>query len=120
MLALDADAEDKLEYSLVTTGSVNPSRYFDINPQYGVITLTRSLSTLTDLSGDEIPFAVQVTDNGNPPHRRQIPMRIRVVQPPANVPHFSRLHYLFAVEEDAPVDALVGQLQVSKCTNYCS
>ncbi|KAH7713891.1 Cadherin domain containing protein [Aphelenchoides avenae] len=116
VLALDGDAEDKLEYSLVTTGPVNPSHYFDINPQYGVITLTRSLSTLTDLSGDEIAFAVRVTDNGNPPHQRQIPMRIRVVQPPANVPHFSRLHYLFAMEEDADMDALVGQLQGNELT----
>lgn len=66
-----------------------------------------------------IEFSVRVADTGNPPHKSEMPIRIRFLPklasgpPPfSRVPQFGQLKYLFAVTEDAPVGHFIGQLQI--------
>ena len=112
VLALDEDANDPIEYSLIA-GSGPAAKYLEIDSQTGYLTLKQPFTDWKPLPS-EMEFSIRVSDSGNPPHSSQISMKIKVVDVPLVVPQFTRLHYLFAISEDAAIGKVIGQLQAEE------
>jgi hypothetical protein len=106
-LATDADINDNLEYSLLSSDTFNPSKYFEIDSRQGYIKVKEALN---DIDSKLVKFRVKVTDNGNPPHQKIIPMEICLTELSHNVPHFGRLRWTFAISEDAIPGTVIGQI----------
>jgi hypothetical protein len=67
--------------------------------------------SLTALEGEKITFFARATDRGNPPLQQEIPVSVYVVAPRTPLPVFREDLYQFYVNESAPIDFVVGNLE---------
>lgn len=126
-MALDYDTNDHLEYSLLSNNKASDAalKFFEIHSSQGYITLKHypfnNLISISTSSTTILDFKIRVADSGNPPHQVHIPFSIKLIWTPTiHVPHFSQLHYLFAVLENLSVGKIVGHLKGNESTqsNY--
>ena len=82
------------------------TRHLALDARSGILTLRAPLSA--EFVGRQLEGAIVVSDRRNPPQQQRRALRLHVVD--GSVPEFSRLHYLFAVAEDAAQGRIVGQL----------
>lgn len=120
---MDYDTNDRLEYSLLAGSKESASalKFFEIHPTQGFIFLKQypfnSLTPSTTSTTSTFDFRIRVSDSGNPPHQAQISLIIHLIWTPTiQVPHFSQLHYLFAIDENTPVGKLIGHLKGNELT----
>lgn len=99
----DAGANAAIEYSLSSTGAL----YFDIDPQFGIITLK------TEVDRERIShvhFFVYARDGGQPSMTGSAAVNITITDVNDEKPQFLQNSYQFAVEEHGRESAIVGEV----------
>ncbi|KAI6243857.1 hypothetical protein M3Y99_00051000 [Aphelenchoides fujianensis] len=110
--ATDGDADDQLEYTMVDfdeDSPQNPLKFVALDSRTGLLTMTDPIPA--NLAGPRIDFFVLVADSSNPPHSQKRPFRLHITEAP--VPQFARLHFVFAIPENATQGTIVGRLSVA-------
>uniref|UniRef100_A0A914HYR1 Uncharacterized protein n=1 Tax=Globodera rostochiensis TaxID=31243 RepID=A0A914HYR1_GLORO len=118
VLAVDGDENDRLEYQM--TANSEAEHLFHLNSTTGVLSLGKidKKFTTDEQQQRTVSFAIQASDTGNPPHKSEIALQIRILLPSSKAPPFSRaprfsqLRHSFALPEDTPPTQFLGQLRV--------
>ena len=104
VVTVAAEDPDLGENGQVTYTLQNNS-FFAINETTGVLSVDAVLQPNLDLS-----LVVYATDNGNPELTSSTTIRIYVQPSPVGV-RFTRMNYIFVVEENQPRGALIGRVE---------
>ncbi|XP_035983153.1 protocadherin alpha-5 isoform X4 [Fundulus heteroclitus] len=107
---LDEGVNSKINYFFIKTGSMDPSKMFDLNSETGEITVKGSLD-YEETRAYEI--RVQAKDQGASPRSAHAKLLIEVIDVNDNAPEISVTSLMTPVKEDADLGTIVAFITVS-------
>ncbi|XP_069022574.1 protocadherin Fat 3a isoform X8 [Embiotoca jacksoni] len=100
----------KVTYSLYSEAHVPVVDILEIDPDNGWMVTKGSFSHLRN---SVLSFFVKAVDRGNPVRHSLVSVYIHVLSPDALMPAFSQHHYLFSMQENAPIGSAIGTVNLN-------